>query len=91
LGTPATHGALFGSTVTIEPLYGSRQPDDGSLNRFQIGVDSHGIIAAAHVTAQELNSAHQYRQWSAQLVHQHRQLLLVLGPRLKFWSRLVHC
>jgi len=44
-------GASTGSNVSIEPLHGSCQADDGGLDRFQVGVDPYGIFAAPYVTA----------------------------------------
>jgi hypothetical protein len=83
-------GFSVAATLAIEPLHGGRQPRDGGLDRFQIGVDPRGIVAAPHVPALELDPAHQDRQRRAQVMHQHRPLLLLLGPRPELWRCLVH-
>ena len=76
--------------IAIKALDRRRQPDDGGLDRLQIGVDLDGVVAAPHVAAQELNPAHEDRQGCAQIVHLHRSLLLLLGSRLELRHRLVH-
>jgi hypothetical protein len=81
---------LSAAAVAIEALYRRCQAHDGGLDCFQIGVDLDGIIAAPHVPTEELDPAHQDREGCAQVMHQHRPLLLMLGPRPDLWRRLVH-